>query len=60
MLSNLYLCLQSNAHEEAEHELRRLQEVKRDEERRREEQLEKARLRGKHALRREQLVQVLL
>ncbi|GAA6223572.1 centrosomal protein of 295 kDa [Lates japonicus] len=48
---------QLNAHEEAELEVRRLQDLQREEKRRREEQLEKARLRGKQALRREQLVQ---
>ncbi|XP_044209509.1 centrosomal protein of 295 kDa [Thunnus albacares] len=48
---------QPNAHEGAELEVRRLQDLQRDEERKREEQLEKARLRGKQALRREQLVQ---
>ncbi|XP_071351833.1 centrosomal protein of 295 kDa isoform X2 [Trachinotus anak] len=48
---------QLNAHEEAELEARRLQDLQREEKRRREEQLEKARLRGKQALRREQLVQ---
>lgn len=59
-LSNLYKCLQLNAHEEAELEVRRLQDLQREEKRRREEQLEKARLRGKQALRREQLMQVQL
>ncbi|KAM7412571.1 hypothetical protein PAMA_020110 [Pampus argenteus] len=48
---------QPNAHEEAELEVKRLQDLQREEERRREEQLEKARLRGKQALRKEQLVQ---
>ncbi|XP_037631417.1 centrosomal protein of 295 kDa isoform X2 [Sebastes umbrosus] len=48
---------QPNAHEGAELEGRRLQDVQREEKRRREEQLEKARLRGKEALRREHLVQ---
>ncbi|XP_051254471.1 uncharacterized protein cep295 isoform X8 [Dicentrarchus labrax] len=48
---------QPNAHEEAELELRRLQELQKEEMRRREEQLEKAHLRGKEALRREHLVQ---
>nr|XP_033486685.1 uncharacterized protein cep295 isoform X2 [Epinephelus lanceolatus] len=48
---------QPNAHEEAELELRRLQDLQREEKRTREEQLEKARLRGKEALRREHLVQ---
>nr|XP_020479192.1 centrosomal protein of 295 kDa isoform X2 [Monopterus albus] len=48
---------QPSAHEEAELEVRRLQDLQREEKRRREEQLEKARLRGKQALRREQLVQ---
>ncbi len=59
-LSNLYICLQPNAHEGAELELRRLQDLQREERKRREEQLEKARLRGKQALRREHLVQVQL
>lgn len=59
-LSNLYMCLQLNAHEGAELELRRLQDLQREERRRREEQLEKARLRGKQALRREHLAQVQL
>uniref|UniRef100_UPI0037E8AC82 centrosomal protein of 295 kDa n=1 Tax=Semicossyphus pulcher TaxID=241346 RepID=UPI0037E8AC82 len=49
--------MQPNAHEGAELEVRRLQDVQREEQRRREEQLEKARLRGKQALRREHLVQ---
>ncbi|XP_044058281.1 centrosomal protein of 295 kDa isoform X2 [Siniperca chuatsi] len=48
---------QPNAHEGAELEARRLQDLQREEKRRREEQLEKARLRGKEALRREHLVQ---
>ncbi|XP_040902302.1 centrosomal protein of 295 kDa isoform X2 [Toxotes jaculatrix] len=48
---------QLNAHEEAELEVRRVQDLQREEKRRKEEQLEKARLRGKQALRREQLVQ---
>ncbi|KAM7398864.1 hypothetical protein PAMP_018173 [Pampus punctatissimus] len=48
---------QPNAHEEAELEVKRLQDLQREEERRREEQFEKARLRGKQALRKEQLVQ---
>ncbi|XP_045929282.1 centrosomal protein of 295 kDa isoform X2 [Micropterus dolomieu] len=48
---------QPNAHEGAEMEARRLQDLQREEKRRREEQLEKARLRGKQALRREHLVQ---
>lgn len=51
-------CLQPDAHEEAETELKRLQEMERDESRRREEQLQKAHLRGKQALRREHLEQV--
>lgn len=54
------MCLQPNAHEEAELEVRRLQELQREEKRRREEQLEKARLRGKQALRMEHLEQVQL
>ncbi|XP_042342950.1 centrosomal protein of 295 kDa [Plectropomus leopardus] len=48
---------QPNAHEGAELEVRRLQDLEREEKRKREEQLEKARLRGKEALRREHLVQ---
>ncbi|XP_047450066.1 centrosomal protein of 295 kDa isoform X3 [Mugil cephalus] len=48
---------QPDAHKEAELEARRLQDLQREEKRRREEQLEKARLRGRQALRREQLVQ---
>ena len=57
-MSNLYLCHQPSAHEGAELEVRRLQDLKKEEMRRREEQLEKARLRGKQALRREHLEQV--
>ncbi|KAM6987529.1 uncharacterized protein cep295 [Tautogolabrus adspersus] len=49
--------MQPNAHEGAELEVRRLQDLQREEQRRREEQLEKARLRGKQALRKEHLVQ---
>ncbi|XP_069569106.1 uncharacterized protein cep295 [Brachyistius frenatus] len=45
------------AREEAELEARRLQDIEREEKRRREEQLEKARIRGRQALRKEQLVQ---
>ncbi|XP_063763010.1 centrosomal protein of 295 kDa isoform X1 [Eleginops maclovinus] len=48
---------QPSAQEGAELEGRRLQDLKEEEMRRREEQLEKARLRGKQALRREHLVQ---
>ncbi|XP_008281294.1 uncharacterized protein cep295 [Stegastes partitus] len=48
---------QPNAHEEAELEVKRLHDLQREEKRKREEQLEKARLRGREALRREQLVQ---
>uniref|UniRef100_UPI003AAB0394 uncharacterized protein cep295 n=1 Tax=Centroberyx gerrardi TaxID=166262 RepID=UPI003AAB0394 len=48
---------QPDAREGAEQEVRRLQELGREAEQEREEQLEKARLRGKHALRREQLMQ---
>ncbi|XP_070685424.1 centrosomal protein of 295 kDa [Pempheris klunzingeri] len=48
---------QPSAHEGAEREARRLQDLQREEGRRREEQLEKARLRGNQALRREHLVQ---
>ncbi|TDH15402.1 hypothetical protein EPR50_G00030590 [Perca flavescens] len=48
---------QPNAHEGAELEARRLQDLQREDKKRREEQLEKARLRGKEALRREHLVQ---
>lgn len=57
-LSNLFISPQPNAQEGAELEVRRLQELQREEKRRREEQLEKARLRGMQALRREQLAQV--
>ncbi|XP_032413296.1 uncharacterized protein LOC116716568 isoform X4 [Xiphophorus hellerii] len=49
--------LQSDARLEADLESRRLQELQREEDRRREEQLEKARVRGRQALRREQLEQ---
>ncbi|XP_065816078.1 centrosomal protein of 295 kDa [Labrus bergylta] len=49
--------MQPDAHEGAELEVRRLQDLQREEQRRREEQLEKARLRGKQALRKEHLVQ---
>lgn len=52
------LCLQPNAHEEAEVQLKRLQDMDVAQLRRREEQLEKAHLRGKQALRREHLEQV--
>ncbi|XP_076591283.1 centrosomal protein 295 isoform X2 [Chaetodon auriga] len=48
---------QPDAHEGAELEVMRLQDLQKEEKRRREEQLEKARLRGKQALRRELLVQ---
>nr|XP_033952631.1 centrosomal protein of 295 kDa isoform X3 [Pseudochaenichthys georgianus] len=48
---------QPSAHEGAELEARRLQDLKKEDTRRREEQLEKARLRGKQALRREHLEQ---
>ncbi|XP_010775572.1 centrosomal protein KIAA1731 homolog [Notothenia coriiceps] len=48
---------QPSAHEGAELEMRRLQDLKKEEMRRREEQLEKARLRGNQALRREHLEQ---
>ncbi|KAM9732829.1 LOW QUALITY PROTEIN: centrosomal protein of 295 kDa [Menidia menidia] len=48
---------QRDAVREAELEARRLQEVRREEKRRREELQEKARLRGREALRREQLAQ---
>ncbi|XP_039646701.1 centrosomal protein of 295 kDa isoform X2 [Perca fluviatilis] len=48
---------QPNAHEGAELQARRLQDLQREDKKRREEQLEKARLRGKEALRREHLVQ---
>lgn len=54
----MFMCLQPDAHEGAELEVRRLQDLQREDTRRREEQLEKARLRGKEALRREHLVQV--
>uniref|UniRef100_A0A1A8JVF2 Uncharacterized protein n=1 Tax=Nothobranchius kuhntae TaxID=321403 RepID=A0A1A8JVF2_NOTKU len=49
--------IQINAHEEAQLEARRLQGLQEEETRRREEQVEKARLRGRQALRREHLVQ---
>lgn len=52
------MCLQPNAHEEAEVELERLQQMEMEKMRRREEQLEKAHIRGKQALRREHLEQV--
>ncbi|XP_074534904.1 uncharacterized protein cep295 isoform X2 [Halichoeres trimaculatus] len=48
---------QSDAREEAELEVRRLEDLQREKQRRREEQLERARLRGKQALRREHRVQ---
>ncbi|KAM4590280.1 uncharacterized protein cep295 [Fundulus diaphanus] len=48
---------QPDAREEADLEARRLEELQGEERRRREEQLEKARLRGRQALRREQLIQ---
>lgn len=54
------MCPQPNAHEEAEVELERLQQMEMEKMRRREEQLEKAHLRGKQALRREHLEQVQL
>lgn len=57
-LSNLFMSPQPKAQEGAELEVRRLQELQREEKRRREEQLEKARLRGMQALRREHLAQV--
>ncbi|KAM4742446.1 uncharacterized protein cep295 isoform 3-T3 [Anableps anableps] len=49
--------VQPDAREEADLEARRLQDLQREEERRREEWLEKACVRGRQALRREQLVQ---
>lgn len=52
------MCLQPNAQEEAEVQLKRLQDMDVVQMRRREEQLEKAHLRGKQALRREHLEQV--
>lgn len=54
------MCPQPNAHEEAEVELERLQVIEMQKMRRREEQLEKAHIRGKQALRREHLEQVQL
>lgn len=51
---------QPNAHEEAELHAKRQQDLETEEMRRREEQLEKARLRGRQALRKEQLMQVQL
>lgn len=52
------MCLQPNAQEEAEFEVRRLGELQEEEKRRRREQLEKARHRGMLAMRREHLTQV--
>ncbi|XP_038140781.1 uncharacterized protein cep295 isoform X3 [Cyprinodon tularosa] len=49
--------VQPDARQEAELEARRLQDLQREDKRRREEQLEKARLRGMEALRREKLAQ---
>lgn len=49
---------QPNAQVAALEEMQRLQELGQEEQRERREQLEKARLRGNHALRREQLTQV--
>lgn len=54
------MCPQSNAHEEAEVQLERLQQMEVEKMRKREEQLEKAHLRGKQALKREHLEQVQL
>lgn len=54
------MCLQPSALEEAEVELERLQQMEMEKMRRKEEQLEKAHLRGKQALRREHLEQVQL
>lgn len=54
----MYIGLQLNAQEGAELEVRRLEELQKEEKRRREEQLEKARLRGMQAMRREHLTQV--
>ncbi|XP_028320737.1 centrosomal protein of 295 kDa [Gouania willdenowi] len=48
---------QPDAHKEAELEARRLDDLQKEEKRRRKEQLEKAQLRGREALRREQLEQ---
>ena len=49
---------QPSAQQLAEQEMRRLQELAQEEQAERQEQLEKARLRGNHALRVEQLTQV--
>lgn len=54
------MCLQPNAYEEADVELERLQQMEVEKMRRREEQFEKAHLRGKQALSREHLEQVQL
>lgn len=54
------MCLQPNAHEEAEVQLERMQQLEMERMRKREEQLEKALLRGKQALKREHLEQVQL
>lgn len=56
----IHMCLQPNAHEEAEVQLERLQQLEMERMRKREEQLEKALLRGKQALKREHLEQVQL
>lgn len=58
VIQYIYICLQPNAQEGAELEVRRLEELQKEEKRRREEQLEKARLRGMQAMRREHLTQV--
>lgn len=55
---SMYIGLQLNAQEGAELEVRRLEELQKEEKRRREGQLEKARLRGMQAMRREHLTQV--
>lgn len=58
--SNLHMCLQPSVHEGAELEMRRLQELQKEDQKKREEHLEKARLRGKRALRMEHLEKVQL
>lgn len=52
--------LQPHAQEAAELEARRLDELEKEEARGRQEQLERARLRGDHALRKEKGIQVIL
>lgn len=52
------MCLQPNAQEEAENEVRKLGELQEEEKRKRREQLEKARHRGMEAMRRKHLTEV--